>query len=35
MQGVAKIDAGEHSLAWIWTHSAWQWLQLQVWKWSP
>ncbi len=35
MQGVAKIEAGERSLLWIWTHSAWQWLQLQAWKWSP
>ena len=35
MQGVAKIAAGQHSLLWIWTHTAWQWLQLQVWKWGP
>ena len=34
MQGVAKIDAGERSLLWIWTHSAWNWLVLQAWKWS-
>ncbi len=35
MQGVAKIEAGERSLLWIWTHSAWNWLLLQAWKWSP
>jgi multidrug efflux pump subunit AcrA (membrane-fusion protein) len=35
MQGVAKIAAGQHSLLWIWTHAAWQWLQLQAWKWGP
>ena len=35
MQGVAKIEAGERSLLWIWTHSAWHWLQLQAWKWRP
>lgn len=35
MQGVAKIDAGQRSLLWIWTHTGWQWLQLQWWKWSP
>jgi multidrug resistance efflux pump len=35
MQGVAKIDAGRRSLLWIWTHSAWHWLVLQAWKWSP
>lgn len=35
MQGVAKIEVGERSLLWIWTHSAWHWLILQAWKWSP
>ncbi|CAN7346759.1 HlyD family efflux transporter periplasmic adaptor subunit [Pseudoduganella sp. LjRoot289] len=35
MQGVAKIEAGQRSLLWIWTHSAWHWLQLQLWKWRP
>lgn len=35
MQGVAKITVGERSLLWIWTHSAWNWLALQAWKWSP
>ena len=35
MQGVAKIDAGQRSLLWIWTHPAWNWLALQIWKWSP
>jgi hypothetical protein len=34
MQGVAQIQAGEKSLFWIWTHSAWNWLLLQAWKWS-
>ncbi len=35
MQGVARVDAGQRSLLWIWTHSAWHWLQLQLWKWWP
>ena len=35
MQGVAKIDVGQRSLLWIWTHPAWNWLALQIWKWSP
>jgi hypothetical protein len=35
MQGIAKIEAGQRSLLWIWTHSAWNWLTLQAWKWSP
>jgi hypothetical protein len=34
MQGVAKIDVGQRGLLWIWTHSTWQWLQLQAWKWQ-
>jgi hypothetical protein len=34
MQGVAKINVGERGLLWIWTHSTWQWLQLQAWKWQ-
>jgi hypothetical protein len=35
MQGVAKIEVGQRSLLWIWTRSAWNWLVLQAWKWSP
>lgn len=35
MQGIAKIDAGQRSVLWIWTHSAWHWLILQSWKWRP
>ena len=34
MQGVGKILVGERSLLWIWTHSAWDWLALQAWKWG-
>lgn len=35
MQGVAKIEVGERTVLWIWTHTAWEWLMLQAWKWSP
>ncbi len=35
MEGVAKIDAGSHSLVWIWTHSVIEWLRLTAWKWLP
>jgi RND family efflux transporter MFP subunit len=35
MEGVGKIDAGRHSLAWIWTHRAFDWVRLQIWKWLP
>ena len=33
MAGVAKIEAGEHGLVWIWTHSITDWLRLALWKW--
>lgn len=32
MEGVAKIDIEPRSLAWIWTHSFVQWVQMQAWK---
>ncbi|WP_418315723.1 efflux RND transporter periplasmic adaptor subunit [Piscinibacter sakaiensis] len=35
LQGVAKIDAGERSLAWIWSHRAIDWLRLSLWSWIP
>lgn len=35
MQGVAKIEVGQRSVLWVWTHSAWQWMRLQLWKWLP
>jgi hypothetical protein len=33
LQGVAKIDAGERSLAWIWGHRGFDWLRLALWSW--
>jgi multidrug resistance efflux pump len=35
LQGVAKIDAGERSAAWIWGHRALDWLRLALWSWGP
>lgn len=35
MEGVAKIDIGERSLAWIWSHEIIDWLQLWLWRWLP
>ena len=35
LQGVAKIHAGEHSLAWIWTHRIVDWARLKIWAWAP
>lgn len=34
MEGVAKISAGERSLAWIWSRSFVDWMRLQAWKWG-
>jgi multidrug efflux pump subunit AcrA (membrane-fusion protein) len=35
MEGVAKIDAGERLLIWIWTRSMTDWLRLKAWQWLP
>ncbi len=34
LQGFAKIEAGERSLAWIWTHRTLDWLRLAFWSWT-
>jgi hypothetical protein len=35
MEGIGKIDAGEHSLLWIWTRPLLDWLRLAWWKLMP
>jgi len=35
MQGIAKIDAGDRRLLWIWTHELIDWLRLSTWTWLP
>jgi multidrug resistance efflux pump len=35
MQGVVRIDAGERSFLWIWTHRAVDWMRLAWWSWAP
>jgi multidrug resistance efflux pump len=35
LQGVAKIEAGAASAAWIWGHRAANWLRLALWSWGP
>lgn len=35
MEGVGKVDAGERSLLWIWTHRFTDWLRLKSWEWLP
>lgn len=34
LQGVAKIEAGSRSLAWVVTHRVAEWLRMVLWKWS-
>lgn len=33
MEGVAKVDAGERRLIWIWTHRLVDWLRVWAWSW--
>lgn len=35
LQGVAKIEAGQRSLAWITTRRVVDWLRLSIWGWLP
>ena len=35
MEGVAKIEAGERSLFWIWTHPFLHWLRVKAWELIP
>lgn len=35
MEGVAKIDAGQRSVLWIWTHRLTDWLRVTLWKLMP
>jgi RND family efflux transporter MFP subunit len=35
MQGIAKINAGERLLIWIWTRRAINWARVHAWKWLP
>lgn len=35
MEGVGKIHVDERRLAWIWTHSLTEWLQVWLWSWLP
>jgi len=35
MEGVGKVDAGNRSLLWIWTHRFTDWLRLKAWEWLP
>ncbi len=33
MKGLAKVEAGERKLIWIWTHRFTDWLRLWMWNW--
>ena len=35
MEGVAKVNVGRASLAWIYTHPLWDWISLTAWTWIP
>ncbi len=35
MEGVGKVEAGDQSLLWIWTHRLSDWLRLTLWRWMP
>ena len=35
LEGVAKLDAGQRSLLWIWTRSLIDWLRLAAWRYLP
>ncbi len=35
MEGVAKVDVGEASLLWVWTHRLTDWLRRTAWEWAP
>jgi RND family efflux transporter MFP subunit len=35
MEGVAKIDAGQQRLIWVWTRPFVDWLRVFLWKWLP
>jgi hypothetical protein len=35
MEGVAKVDVGEASLLWVWTHRMTDWLRRTAWEWAP
>ena len=35
MEGVAKVDAGERGLLWIWTRRLIDWVRLLIWEYTP
>ena len=34
LRGVARISAGERTLAWIWTHGVIDWVSVKLWSWG-
>ena len=35
MEGIGKITIDRRKLIWVWTHTAIDWLRLQLWRWIP
>lgn len=34
MEGISKITIDRRKLIWVWTHEAFDWLRLQLWRWK-
>jgi hypothetical protein len=35
MEGIGKVTIDRRRLIWVWTHSAIDWVRLQLWRWIP
>ena len=35
MEGVAKTNAGQRLLIWVWTHKLLTWARITLWTWWP
>ena len=35
MEGIGKVQVGERSALWVWTHRLWDWLRIATWGWAP
>ena len=35
MSGVSKVMVGRRPAGWVWGHRVYEWLSLQIWRWTP
>jgi hypothetical protein len=35
MEGIGKITIDRRKLIWVWTHTAVDWVRMQIWRWWP